>query len=176
MVYLVPVVIIFQGAALAGLGLALATWISRGGRAAAWTISALVASVVCWPIAGSVLFSRAGNMTWQNAAAMGSPFWNAGFTTAVLERFARGNAFGGQMEAGVVGGLVFWSLAYAAIALGLYLATLATFERCLGRTPERPDAWRPSPAPKRLVGQAVALSKAGVGEFDEWEVDGRLVP
>ena len=95
----------------------------------------------------------------------------------------------GPMEEGAMTGLIGWGILYASIALAHFLATLATFDRCLGRTPERPFApgidAKPDPdsdpdsEPGRLIGQAMATaspSKARVGEFDEWEVDRRLVP
>ena len=58
--YLMPALIIAQGAAIASLGLALATWISRTGRAVAWTVSALVASIVGWPVLGFLLLGANG--------------------------------------------------------------------------------------------------------------------
>ena len=36
-----------------------------------------------------------------------------------------------------------WTLAYASIALALFLATLGTFNRCLGRV-DTPDTWEGS--------------------------------
>jgi ABC-type transport system involved in multi-copper enzyme maturation permease subunit len=135
---LVPILLILQGAALAGLGLALATWISRSGRAVTLTIAAVVGSVVGWPIVASLVFSGGGNMSSQNAMAMGSPFWNAGFTTHLIEQIARQGSLNNFEENGALTGLFAWMILYAAAAVSLYLATLATFDRCLGRTSERP--------------------------------------
>ena len=175
--YLIPIMIIAQGAALASLGLALATWISRSGRAIAWTISALVASVVGWPIAAFLLFPRSGPNSMPMAVLiMGSPFWNVGMTTAVIEQHANRAGFNDQMEQGVMVGLIVWGIVYASIALGLYLATLFTFDRCLGRTPERLGDSRALPRERRRIESIDHLLKAGVGELDEWEVDRRLVP
>ena len=166
--YLIPILIILQGAALAGLGLALATWISRAGRSVAWTISALVASVVGWPIVAFVLFSGPGHPYTQNAIVMGSPFWNAGFTTNLIETQSQNRGMAGPMEEGAITGLIAWAILYASIALGLYLAILRTFDRCLGRTSEHPFAPRAFPKPGLRVGRAALASKARVGEFDEW--------
>ena len=83
--YMIPMIIILQGAALAGLGLAMATWISRTGRAVTWTISALIASVIGWPIVAFVASRHGGsrdNSSAQGVVVMGSPFWNTGMTTA----------------------------------------------------------------------------------------------
>ena len=57
---LVPALIIAQAAALASLGLALATWIPRAGRAVTWTVTALVASVIGWPVLGFLLSATGG--------------------------------------------------------------------------------------------------------------------
>jgi hypothetical protein len=95
-----------------------------------WTIAAVVASVIGWPLA-DWLQNHA-----ETSLGMGSPFFNVGLTTAVFER-------GGELglrdysakELWIVLGI--WSAIYAVIAVVLYLATLLTFERCLGRSPER---------------------------------------
>ncbi len=171
MAYLIPTLIILQGAALAGLGLALATWISRTGRAVAWTITALVGSVVGWPIVGSALFSRIGTTPLSDAVSMGSPFWNAGYTTHLLEQLARNVGNNGPAEEMALMGLIFWGFVYGLMALGLYLATLFTFDRCLGRTPERPADHRPSPAPGRRIGQADPRVKVLAGGFDGRDVE-----
>ena len=175
--YMIPTLIIVQGAALAGLGLALATWISRTGRAVAWTISALVASVVGWPILGFLLFPRSGpNSTPQLLTLMGSPFWNVGMTTGMLEMYAHGGGMNDPIERGAMTGVIAWGIGYASIALGLYLATLFTFDRCLGRTPERIGDTGAFPRPGRRIESIDHLLKARVGELDEREVDRRLVP
>ncbi len=155
LVYMIPTIIILQGAALAGLGLAMATWISRAGRAVTWTISALIASVIGWPIVAFVLIGDRSDSVATGVMVMGSPFWNTGMTTAMIEQHQRGFS-NGPMEKGVWIGMITWSISYALIALGFYLATLLTFERCLGRTPEEYDAV-PSylpPKPKRVAESA----------------------
>jgi ABC-type transport system involved in multi-copper enzyme maturation permease subunit len=169
--YLIPTIIIVQGAALASLGLALATWISRTGRAITWTIAALVGSVVGWPIMAFLLFPRSGpNSIPMAVLIMGSPFWNVGMTTAVLEQHGRGGGMNDPMEAGALIGLIVWGIGYALIALGLYLAILWTFDRCLGRTPERPGDPRGFRGPDRRIGQAVASRIPWIEEFHEREV------
>ena len=154
-VYLIPLIILAQGAALVSLGLALATWIARGGRAIAWTVAALVASLIGWPVAAFQLFSQSDGMFRQNVVVMGSPFWNVGFTTSQIEM--------SRMMDGAFAGLIYWTLAYAGLALFFYLAALRSFDRCLGRTPERS---RPGPRPG-----ALPKPKARVGELDAWEID-----
>ena len=173
LVYLIPLLIIAQGAALAGLGLALATWISRPGRAVAWTISALVASVIGWPIVGFTLFSISrtsksnGKLDGLLVFVMGSPFYNAVMPTVGLENRGVGR-MPVPMENGIWVGSIFWTVSYASIAAGLYVATLLTFDRCLGRTSERPLRPDPRAEPGRRIGQAAKPrpSEAWVGELD----------
>ena len=173
LVYLIPLLIIAQGAALAGLGLALATWISRTGRAVAWAISALVASVIGWPIVGFLLFSRASNgngkLDGLLVFVMGSPFYNSAMPTAGLENRGVGR-MPVPMENGIWVGSIFWTVSYASIAAGLYVATLLTFDRCLGRTSEHPIRPDPRAKPGRRIGQAGAAkpkpSEAWAGELD----------
>ncbi len=166
MLYLTPALIIAQGATLASLGLALATWISRTGRAVTWTISALVAAVIGWPVIGFMLFGDGGQAeSIQLGVVMGSPFYNSAMPTVLMENRGRGG-MQNEMENGVFLGLIFWTFAYALLALGLFLATLATFDRCLGRTPDRPGQPGPRPEPKpkpkrkRRIGQAVKVARS----------------
>lgn len=141
---LVPVAVIAQAAALASLGLALATWIPRAGRATTWTVAAFVATVIGWPIVGFRIpgggLGRVRGEALQWIVCDGSPFWNVGGTTFML----RPGPADGQFLAGLIG-VLGWSIAYALAAAALYLAALLTFDRCLGRSPERPQAPRAGP-------------------------------
>lgn len=153
MVFLVPVLIVAQGAAVASLGLALATWVSRTGRAVTWTVTALVASTVGWPIVGILLMGGSVDSIAVTIVIFGSPLFNIVIPTNLLDRTA---GFSGPMEVGIPIAVVFWTVAYAMAAAGLFLATLLTFDRCLGRTPELPSTGRePRPDGPRRPGQAV---------------------
>jgi len=168
---LVPVMIILQAAALTGLGLALATWFARTGRAVSLTIAAVVVSVVGWPILGSTMFSRASGMDLQNTVAMGSPFWNAGFTTHLIEQLARSPNLNAFEEQGSLVGLLAWMIVYASAAVGLYLAALLTFDRCLGRTSEHSGAPIVPVHPARVVGQAKHRKITWVEDLEFWDDD-----
>jgi ABC-type transport system involved in multi-copper enzyme maturation permease subunit len=169
LLYLTPALIVAQGATLAGLGLAMATWISRTGRAVTWTISALIASVIGWPVIGFMLFGNdgGGRQAIQLAIVLGSPFYNSAMSTVVMEERTRG-AMQNDMETGIYYGMIAWTIAYALLALGLFLATLLTFDRCLGRTPDRPGQPGPRAEPKRRIARAVKKprSEAWVGELN----------
>ena len=119
------------GAAITGLGLAMATWCARPSRAVALTVSAYVLVAVGWLFTATLF--RAGHE--GEGLMMGSPFFFAGELAA-----DRCNS-GGRREH--IGWSVFWTLAYGMTALALLSATLATFNCCLGRVEVglTPDHW-----------------------------------
>jgi hypothetical protein len=109
------------GAAVTGLGLALATWCARLGRAVALTVTAYLLVAVGWLFVG--LWFRRGPD--GEGLLMASPFFCAGQLAADLCR-------SGNMR-GHIEWAVFWTLAYGMAALAFLGAALATFNRCLGR-------------------------------------------
>jgi ABC-type transport system involved in multi-copper enzyme maturation permease subunit len=157
MAYLVPWLIIAQGAAIASLGLALATWMPRAGRAVTWTVTALVAVTVGWPVVGMMLLGGPnGDSIPQTVVILGSPFYNIALPTILLERNV---GLPRDMEVGVPIAVFFWTITYGSIALGLFLATLFSFDRCMGRTPEHPVTGRtPRREGARRIGQAAGVT------------------
>jgi ABC-type transport system involved in multi-copper enzyme maturation permease subunit len=137
---LVPLILAY-GAALTSLGLALATWVPRLGRAVAYSVIGYVLVTVAWPFAVVALFSH--DDVFGPGLASGSPFFGAAFLTIRLQR-----RFGRDMEVIAPWG-VFWTVAYLVIAAALYVATLLTFDRCLGRVSA--DAPVPGPVSRRLT-------------------------
>ncbi len=160
-IYLMPVLIVAQGAALVSLGLALATWIKRTGQATAWTVALLMASVVGWPIVGSFLpltpqmeytLGPAGNVVVTNQPvyttrtvvldwllSLGSPFYNTALPLISASMDSQPGLIRNQFQPqAFVILLVGWTVAYSLLALILFEATVRTFDRCLGRSPERP--------------------------------------
>ena len=121
------------GAALTSVGLALATWISRLGRALASTVAIYVFLAVGWLF---LVLAVASGAERDNEGIMGAtPFYGSGMLTFILWEPA-------QSRRNFASWMVFWVFAYSAIAAGLLAATLRTFDRCLGRstmvTPARP--------------------------------------
>jgi len=154
LIYCVPVLIVAQGATLVSLGLALATWIKRTGQATAWTVTALVVSVVGWPIVG-VFFPLLKEVTSQNqhdtgvvirqyVLLMGSPLFNVALPVMISTNPEVGTGTGNE-SAGFLILVVGWTLIYALAAWVLFEATVRTFDRCLGRMPERPGKPRLEP-------------------------------
>ncbi|MBX6314209.1 MAG: ABC transporter permease [Isosphaeraceae bacterium] len=133
---LVVALILAYGAALTSLGLALATWIRRLGRA----VTACVAIDVLVTIGAIVLaFLIFRQNKYGQGLAMASPFWGIGFFSDVI----MGGEPAGRWPYYVAWAIV-WIAVYTGAAIGLWFATLRTFDRCLGRMPEGPD-----PPPRR---------------------------
>ena len=163
----VPTLILAQGAALVSLGLALATWIRRPGQATAWTVAALVGSVVGWIILGVACRPamtiavapedrfQLGRVVREYFLFMGSPFWNVGMPLSLA---TRGSGPSGE-QPGVLTLMIAWTIFYAAAAWGLFELTARTFDRCLGRAPERPRRPRVEPARSR-TGQRLGLENS----------------
>lgn len=120
--------LVSYGAAITSLGLALATWMPRMGRAIGLTTGLYVAVTIGAVPVGMAIFGD-GPREMGPGIASASPFWGVGYSSAV---------FGGSANPGHGIGvhaawLASWIVAYGLIALGLLLATLKTFNRCLGR-------------------------------------------
>jgi ABC-type transport system involved in multi-copper enzyme maturation permease subunit len=131
--------VVAYGAAITSLGLALATWLPRMGRAIGLTAGLyLVVLITAIPV--GMLFFGEGPHQAGPGFASASPFWGVGFSSAVF-----GGNVGGREIGEQAGWLVFWIVAYGLAAFGLLVATLTTFNRCLGRTDARCPTWDPSP-------------------------------
>ena len=125
--------VVAYGAAITSLGLALATWLPRMGQAIGLTAGLyLVVLIAAMPI-GMITFG--GNAAGAGFA-VASPFWGVGYSSALI-----GGTGGPVGDFGKQAGwLVFWIVIYGMVAFVLLLATLKTFNRCLGRMDDRlPD-------------------------------------
>lgn len=113
--------ILAQGAMLTSLGLALATWISRLGRAVGLTVTFYVVMTVGWMF---LVMAFMGPSDRGAGLICASAFMGAGGTTA--EAFSMGaDRF--------VEGTIVWTLLYAILAGALYILTRVSFNTCLGR-------------------------------------------
>jgi ABC-type transport system involved in multi-copper enzyme maturation permease subunit len=134
--------ILAQGAAIVSLGLGLATWVPKLGRAVALTVSAHVMMTVGWLFLCLLIF----NHREFEGIAMASPFFGAGNLT-----FWMSEPRGGSRDHLVPFWGWAWVVVYAGAALVLIVAVLATFNRCLGRiegplAPSRPKFVSPKRA------------------------------
>jgi ABC-type transport system involved in multi-copper enzyme maturation permease subunit len=144
------------GAFVTSLGLATATWVSRPGRAAALCVGGYLLATVglFFLILASIVYSS----TEERWVAF-SPFGGALILTANAGSLGPPHFPGSSRPAGF--GAILYDFrrelfaigAYGAAAAILLAATLATFDRCLGRVPEsglRPGrATSPAAGPTR---------------------------
>jgi ABC-type transport system involved in multi-copper enzyme maturation permease subunit len=114
---------------LTTLGLALATWLKKPGRATALTVVIHVLLTLGLPmIVMGLGITR--HEDFEFALVSGSSFWGPGLLTVILER---SNGMPGD-RFGIICGAFLWSTAFVVSSLGLLAATIATFDRCLGRS------------------------------------------
>ena len=131
---LMAALILAYGAAITSLGLALATWIPRMGRAAALTVGLYTFMSIAWVPLSMIVFGDGPGDDGIGIAA-GSPLVGVGIYSALLADDAPRHEFAGQTL-----WTLFWTIAYGGVALALLLATLGTFNRCLGRVDD-PSLW-----------------------------------
>jgi ABC-type transport system involved in multi-copper enzyme maturation permease subunit len=134
--------VVAYGAAITSLGLALATWLPRMDRAIGLTAGLYVVVLIGARPVGVLLF---GPVRADARVASASPFWGVGFSSAVFGGTA-GPSHDFENQAAW---LVFWIVAYGLVASGLLLATLKTFNRCLGRIDDSSSHGKPFPRPAR---------------------------
>jgi ABC-type transport system involved in multi-copper enzyme maturation permease subunit len=117
-------------AVIASLGLAVATWVSRLGRAVALCVAAYVMFSIGWALLTVLLFNPD---PWGRYVMMGTPAYGTGVATSLMgqEMFIPGDRQAGLIAA------VCWTVLYFGLAATLFGATLATFDRCLGRIARR---------------------------------------
>jgi len=151
--------ILAYGAGIASLGLALATWVSRLGRAIALCVSAYVVFSFGWVFLVALVFER-DHMGLP--LVMGSPLYGTALAASAVaagQRQFRGSE--DELAAGV--GAVLWILIHGGAAAILVAATPATFHRCLGRISETARAPASGLEKKHL--------RHSQPDLDEWLVD-----
>jgi ABC-type transport system involved in multi-copper enzyme maturation permease subunit len=123
--------VLCSGAAVTSLGLALATGVSRLGRAVGLTVTLYVLVTVGWLFLVMALIR--GGREAEGAMMLSPFFWAGNFAFDVCAA---------QSNPRSVGWAFFWTLAYAAAAFVILGVTLASFNRCLGRVD---DGFAPPP-------------------------------
>ena len=120
-------------AVITSLGLVLATWVSRLGRAVALTVSVCVAFSIGWIVLLFLLaIPNGSNDTFLVPMVMGSPLYGTIFATLAVTPGAL-HLPGGLNATAVAFGAIMWTVVHSAVALLLFLAALASFDHCLGR-------------------------------------------
>jgi ABC-type transport system involved in multi-copper enzyme maturation permease subunit len=127
------------GAAVTSLGLAMATWCTRLGRAVGLTVTGFVAMTVGWMFLVMAL-SQPSPVGF--AFITGSPFYGPLITTAVANSSRNFNNDASLTWTAL------WAFLYSGAALSLLIATLASFNRCMGRVENglvELGRWKPEP-------------------------------
>ena len=119
--------ILAYGAAITSLGLALATWIPRMSHAVALTVGLYASMSIAWIPLSLILFGEGPGDAGHGVAA-GSPPMGVRAYSSMLAGNATPREFATQTL-----WTLFWTITYGGVALALLLATLGTFNRCLGR-------------------------------------------
>jgi ABC-type transport system involved in multi-copper enzyme maturation permease subunit len=144
------------GAVITSLGLALATWVSRLGRAVALCIAAYVVFSIGWVVLVFLLTVRGQGPTNEHlivSLIMGSPLYGTFFATIAVAPEPFPMPGGSAADVGV--GTCLWILIHGGVAAALFAATVASFDRCLGRVSETPG--RPIPQFKKKPAAALEL-------------------
>jgi hypothetical protein len=147
--------ILAYGAVITSLGLALATWVCRLGRAVALCISAYVVFSIGWLVIVALFFT-----TDQTSLplVLGSPPYGILFATASVSPGQ--DSLIAPATTIALSALV-WIIVDAGIALLLFVVTLSTFDKCLGRVSEVSDLSAPYPS-KMLRGRTSQISPSGL--------------
>lgn len=148
---LMTLLILSYATFLTSLGLALATWLKKLGRALALTVVVHVLLTLGLPMLVFALGNTGRNEGLDFAVMCGSSFWGPGLLMVSLERPGVGPSADGFPFAFTFGAFL-WSVAFFVASLLLLLATVATFDRCMGRasldaTPRRNPQPRKPPVP-----------------------------
>lgn len=128
--FLMALYVVAVGAAVTSLGVALATWCSRLGRAVGLTVTAYVLVTVGWMF---LVMAMTSPHPYGMAFIAGSPFFGPIAITL------QGDS--SRFEWVDIFGVVVWIGIYALAAAALLSATMATFDRCLGRIQCGPESW-----------------------------------
>jgi ABC-type transport system involved in multi-copper enzyme maturation permease subunit len=166
---LVVAEILSVGAAITSLGLLLATWTARPGRAIAVNVAAFVLIAVGWPfgfltfivdplrhwLVTAGILSPADDWHWLGMGMVAiSPALGPILTLAGLDQPWAGRRWMFTLIA------MSWCLLAAATAVALYGEVLATFDRRLGRMPENGQGGDDD-GPPRLAPDLVACQNDG---------------
>jgi ABC-type transport system involved in multi-copper enzyme maturation permease subunit len=152
--------------AIASLGLALATWVSRLGRAVALCVGIVVGFSVGWLI---LVVSVCNRDYLGIPLAMGSPLYGTAVAT-----YAVGASFHGEMgpdgQYALVGAII-WIVLHGGAATLLFGVTIATFDYCMGRISETSAPRSPKSAKKWVRGLEPDLNDVPLTEADFRPID-----
>jgi ABC-type transport system involved in multi-copper enzyme maturation permease subunit len=127
--------LLIHGAAIASIGLLLATVFRRQALATAIGVSLFLLVTIGWPF---LVFNTTHTSGPNTPVAALSPLM-------VAADFVDGLAFRTFHFRSYMSSVILWDMLLAVVAIVLLEWTVRTFDRCLGRMPERGAATRPDP-------------------------------
>jgi hypothetical protein len=119
--------LLIHGAAIASMGLLLATRIRQQARAIGIGVTLSLLVTIGWPF---LVFNTTRSFGPNTPAAALSP-------VMVAADFVNGLAFRTNYFRGYMSSVILWDILVAVVAIVLLEWTVLTFDRCLGRMPER---------------------------------------
>jgi ABC-type transport system involved in multi-copper enzyme maturation permease subunit len=123
--------ILSMGAAVTSVGLAMATWFSRLGRAVAMSVGIYASITIGWVF---IVVATCNPQPYGENLLMGSPFAYVAILCAVATS---------KSDRGSLVAALFWMAVSAVVAWLFRRLTVASFNRCLGRVESRfPDLGR----------------------------------
>jgi ABC-type Na+ efflux pump permease subunit len=152
--------IVADSAVITSLGLLIATWVSRLGRAVALCVSAYVVFTIGWLV---LVFIVGGPDHFLLPLIMGSPPYGTGLATLMVA--PEDNHFAGRGTTAIGFGALCWTAIDGVVAVLLFLTTSATFDRCLGRVSEA--AGRPPSHPRSSTGARLDIPEWFLEDPDE---------
>jgi ABC-type transport system involved in multi-copper enzyme maturation permease subunit len=161
--------VLAHAAAIISLGLMIAAWIGRPGRAIAACVCVVVLSWIGWPILVGLAFNGPGGRKLAQALGFGVP--PAGVLYATMAVSASGRIAPDVDRSDVFVWTFSWIAALTSVAAVLFAATLATFDGCLGRIPDE-GMRRPSPPRRGRSSLSAAELLAMMPSSDEQEPSG----
>jgi hypothetical protein len=139
---LMPLVVCCYGSAIVTIGLALAIWIKRAGRAMATSVVIFIFLTV------GLLFAPLVQNGSDRTLVMGSSFLASGFLTEECLRPYR-------RPEPTVPALMLWCIFYTLVAAIISVAACRSFDRSLGRMPDKmPRRFWPERAVRRVQRRA----------------------
>jgi ABC-type transport system involved in multi-copper enzyme maturation permease subunit len=137
--------VLAHGAVVTGLGLGMATWVGRPGRAIALCVTVFLLSVIGWPIVLRV--SIWDETSFREALLTGALPVGVMYATMATSASGVGPITHGAIRGEVLLWVFGWIVVLAIVAATLFSAAAGTFDGCLGRIP---GSGVPRPRPRGL--------------------------
>jgi ABC-type transport system involved in multi-copper enzyme maturation permease subunit len=162
--FLLLALILAYGAVITSLGLAMATWVNRLGRAVALCVTIYIGGSIAWLIIVGMFLSPGLPDSVALSLMMGSPLYSTVIGTMAV--MSPRHFMASHEVLSIMAGEFIWSVSACGLAFLLFTATVATFDRHLGRVSE--PSGRPMRSPYRK-----GISKTDP-EVPEWFATGHI--